>query len=58
MNDEEVVLFVTNGDGTVDCSWCGTTFNADLATPDADDEPVCPECARAENLGDYQPDFL
>lgn len=38
-------LFCTNGDGTVNCSWCGTVFDADLAVPDDSDEPICPSCA-------------
>jgi hypothetical protein len=40
----DTILFATNGDGTVDCNWCGQTFNADLAQPDANDEPICPAC--------------
>ena len=42
---EDIVLFVTNGDGTVNCAWCGKTFDADLAVPDSDDDPICPICA-------------
>ena len=46
-DDEETVLFVTNGDGTVNCAWCGERFNADLAVPDNDDDPICPGCYSA-----------
>ena len=41
------LLFVTNGDGTVDCSWCGKTFNVDDAVPDEGDDPVCQKCAES-----------
>jgi len=43
---DEVTLFVTNGDGTVDCAWCGKTFNADDAVSDNEDDPICPQCAK------------
>jgi hypothetical protein len=43
---DEVVLFATNGDGTVDCAWCGERFSADLARPANNDEPICPECVK------------
>ena len=43
--DDEVILFLAKADGTVDCTWCGENFNADLAVPDANDEPICPQCA-------------
>jgi hypothetical protein len=44
MESNEVTLFCTNGDGTVDCAWCGDQFDADLAQPDDHDDPVCPSC--------------
>ena len=42
--NDEVTLFLAKADGTVDCTWCGENFNADLAIPDANDEPICPAC--------------
>lgn len=42
--NDEVILFCTNGDGTVNCAWCDEIFNADDAVPDAHDQPICPEC--------------
>jgi len=41
----DTILFATNGDGTVDCSWCGETVDADSVQPDDNDEPVCKDCA-------------
>lgn len=58
---DEVTLFCTNGDGTVDCAWCGETFNADLARPDSNDEPMCPACvesAEEESLEMTREDYL
>jgi hypothetical protein len=43
--DRPTILFCTNGDGTVTCSWCDEVFNADLAVPDGSDDPICPTCA-------------
>lgn len=40
----ETVLFATNGDGTVNCAWCDEEFDAELARPDGQDEPICPTC--------------
>lgn len=39
-----VTLFVTNGDGTFTCAWCGEIFPVDEAIPDGDDDPICPTC--------------
>jgi hypothetical protein len=43
-NENEVVLFMTNGDGTFNCAWCEGRFPVDVAIPDVDDDPICPEC--------------
>ncbi len=45
MSSEEVILFVTNGDGTATCAWCEEIFDATLAVPDGDLDPICPGCA-------------
>lgn len=44
---EETILFVTNGDGTVNCAWCDKRIIADFAVPDDNDDPICRECAEA-----------
>ncbi len=43
--DGPLILFCDNGDGTVNCAWCDERFNADLAVPDVECEPICQECA-------------
>lgn len=50
----EALLFVTNGDGSVNCAWCEKRFSADDAIPDSNDDPICPQCdegARSEEAG-------
>jgi hypothetical protein len=42
--NEESVLFMTNGDGTFNCAWCERRVTVDLAVPDSNDDPICPEC--------------
>src|SRR5580698_7687875 len=61
MSEDQVTLFCTNGDGTVDCAWCGETFNADLAQPDSSDDPICPECfadCEEENMNMSKEEYI
>jgi hypothetical protein len=44
MSDNEIVVFMTNGDGTFNCTWCDRRFPVDVAIPDGNDDPICPEC--------------
>jgi hypothetical protein len=61
MSEDCVTVFCTNGDGTVDCAWCGETFNADLAQPDGNLEPTCPDClqsAEEESLAMTKAEYI
>ncbi len=47
---EEVVLFVANDDGTITCVVCEKNFDPALAQPNEDDDPICPECVRQDEI--------